>query len=400
MLFTDEGMTLETPEEMLAALNTAVETAIPSFNSDLPSELISNLNSATIENELRFQSMAADLFNQSANFANPLYLEQEGATFGLVRKSIVAANVTITFTGTVGTVIPSSTIVSNEDGSQKFATDSDVVILSSGTVDVNATSSDSITTTIAANTITTMVTSIINVTCNNSLEGYTETAAETYDEYRLRLLDRYKAAVTGTYEAALTNLLAIEGVSRNLVALVEKVVDIDTYKATVVECVVGGGSEIEVAFALWSSFCSPISLYSNPSDEDRKITANITYNNIEYPIVFTRPDYKDLNIIITLNTVLGDILLSNAALTNLIRVGFDSYFDELVVGNNVSMFSLNDIIFNTLTTNGYSTGSVNKITYEITDNETGDSIEFNTDNKLESVYDTLYRLIDFEIIKE
>ena len=394
---TENGVILLTPEEIRQNLYTATQEAIPDFDQSLPSELINNLLDSSVINLLTMQGFTADLYNQPANFANELYLEQEGSTFNLIRKASVFSSVVVIFTGTVGTYIPQGIRVSNTSGSQVFTTKEDATILASGTISILCESEEDVLGTIDPNTINVLLDPILSVTVDNAVAGNTQIPAETYEEYRQRLLTRFRTARIGTYQYATDAVNSIDGVVSRLVNFRQLVAMVGGFNAGVVECVIGGGDDTEIAGILFNSFLSPILFYSNPADIGRKVTVNIEFNNNTFPIVFTRPDLKNIDMEITITLPIGDILIADAILTSIVRPTFDAFFEALQVGVAISKFTLEKLLYESLNAADYSEAIIHDIEIEIS--EGGVPIPFDANNQIPTDYDVAYSLINFSVVK-
>lgn len=205
---------------LIASVPDSYDTAVGSFVYDLLASFAVELESVYLD----LDAVASQSFPQ---FATDEYLDAIAETHGLERQVATRATGEVTFTGTVGTLIPIGTIVTTvtpESGSGvpvTFETLSALTLASStGTVDIQATpESEGAIGNVSATAISRLEDDIAGITAVSNAAATTGGADEEDDEaLRVRLLARLAGGRgTGTvadYEAWATS---IPGVGRAFV---------------------------------------------------------------------------------------------------------------------------------------------------------------------------------------
>lgn len=183
---------MQSQDDIVAALKSNLTTMLNgqssiegTFNSDM-------LSANAIEFEQAFAEMNMMMEAAFADTSWGEYLTMRAAEFGVNRKSAVAASVTLTLTGTVGSTIPNRSIFATEQG-LNFTITSAAIIGSGGTVDVTAQCSTTGTTgNVDAGTITVIPYSIPGITAVTNSSGSTDGYDEEADA---ELLSRYLTQV-------------------------------------------------------------------------------------------------------------------------------------------------------------------------------------------------------------
>lgn len=190
-----------------------------------------------------------DLVNSVTPYgANLFLLNQLGQIYGVQRGVASNTSVYVTFSGTVGFVIPVGFTVS--DGSYQYTVQGSGIISSSGSsaaIYCLATTSGSWA--IPVNTVTQLITSApagITLTCTNLTAGLPGEAAQSDASYRAQVVQAGLATCQGAPSFIKTKLLEVSGVQENLVS----VLNVATNQW---EIIVGGGDPYQVANAIYQS---------------------------------------------------------------------------------------------------------------------------------------------------
>ena len=399
MKITAEGAVLDNPEEIREKLMDEVKAKIPSFLG-LPAELQTNLIDSSVIICSHFDSALVDLFNSIAPYyANDLMLTQFGESFGIKRIKKQAANISLTFSGEAGAIIPKGTIVQNMEGKQVFETDDDAVILGNGEALVHATSVDDITDIIPKDTINQMVSEIVNVRAvTNKTEGAQTIMAETTEEYRKRVQRGMRGNKMGSIDYAEERLLALKGVIGRMVSFKYTTKKVGETITASVNAVVGGGDDYEVAFALFSSFVSPLLFTSDPSDGDtnRTTTIELNLNGVDFNVMFTRPKTREVSISANIKVIAGTLPVAEGVIKDVLYGNLSKYINNLRVGTSISLYTIEKYIFDTLDEMGYKPNIIQNMTFTVQIDGADAEI---TENMIEAKLDEAFTLSDITITK-
>lgn len=398
MEITENGIIPATPIQIREKLLQEVQAEIPEF-SNLPSGLENNLIDESVIILAQIQDMVVNAMNSVApTYANDYLIKELGAAFGLTMKDKALPIGSITFTGTPATYIPAGIEVKNDDGSKSFKTTVSGVIGANRTVNITCEGVDYYDTPTPENTLTNIVNQVIGVeSCTNPNDITESVEAETIKEYRERFQLKAMANKIGTPATITTNLLLVKGVVKRLLNFrAAQINDGDKAKA-VLEVVVGGGDDYEVANALFNSTIYPDFYYSNPSsgESQRKIDINVEFNGVAFPITFTRPKIKQLSIEITLSLKQGFINIPSEAYTVLQKPFFENYVNNLVIGNTPTGYSFDNLIYECFFENDFNKDVITGIEYSI--EVDGRSASLNSQRQLATEFDEAYTLLDFKV---
>lgn len=366
MQMTSAGFTKDTPTQIQTDITNEAAASVAGFAS-FPAELRQNLIDSMVIEEIRVQDMIDALANGiGPGFANDLQFKNFACSFGLTMKDFQYAQATVRFTGTVGTLIPKLTRVSN-GGTTLLQTTEQRIIGSVGYTDILCESTQEVIVDIPANTITTLVDVIPNVSAvTNPAAGTSGLPAETIDQLKVATYNEIQSPRYGTESRALSLLRNITGVDMRLVAFrpMELVVDTKYYQG--IECVVGGGDDYEVANALFTAFLQTKNLLSDPSNSEtaRTVAVDVTLYSSVFPVKFTRP--KQISAALDIVVPINGNLITNDILEGVLKPVFESYFDSLSVGKSVSAASMNNLIYDTLVDSGVGTDKIGTVTYTFT----------------------------------
>lgn len=235
--------------------------------------------------------------NFNPNFATGDALSNLVLLNFIERRKATATTVELEISGTSGTIIPKGSLVSAQDGSVSFSTDSEVVIGVGGIVNVGATATSTGPLEAVAGTISnidTIVTGWDSVT--NPQDGVIGTNRETDVELRSRR-SRSVARPSNTQEGSiLSEVLAVNGVEEAFVYSNESdtVDPITGTPPKEFQVVVLGGDDNEIAEAI--AFKKPLCVPSFGT-----ITIPVTDSQgFSLDINFTRPSQIDIYVAVEL----------------------------------------------------------------------------------------------------
>ncbi len=129
-----ETITVESVKaDILARLTTDIDTREGSFANDM-------ISAAAYEIWNTYQKLAAVIPNAFVDETSGVFIDKRAAEYGIVRKAGTKAAVTLSFTGTDGTVIPAGKVFLTDDGLQ-FVTD-EAVTITAGAASVAASAAE------------------------------------------------------------------------------------------------------------------------------------------------------------------------------------------------------------------------------------------------------------------
>ena len=377
-------------------LNQAIEK-VEGFTK-LPSGIQNNLIDESVLDIVEIQDMLSNVMNSvSPSYANDFIVKELGAAFGLKIKDKALPNTTITFYGLQGVVIPEGLEVGNADGSKKFITTKSDIINAAGQVSIYCEGADYYDTPTPANTLNVLLNQVLNVTsCTNLNDAVESTPAETISEFRTRFQTRAQANRSGTVASLDNALKEIEGtVDRLCTYKVSQIIE-EGVKEAVIEVVVGGGDDYQVALAIFNSVLYPDIFVSNPSgsETNRTVNINVTFNSVDFPIVYTRPKINQLSINISLTVQSGFINIPSEAFTLLLRPYYEDYINNLKIGYSPNGYAFDDLIYQCFKDNFYSISIITGINYTLTVNE--EPAALNAQRQLETEFDEAYTLLNLQ----
>lgn len=377
-------------------LNQAIEK-VEGFTK-LPSGIQNNLIDESVLDIVEIQDMLANVMNSiSPSYANDFIVRELGAAFGLKIKDQALPNTTITFYGLAGVVIPEGLEVGNADGSKKFITTKSDIINAAGQVSIYCEGADYYDTPTPANTLNVLLNQVLNVTsCTNLNDAVESTPAETISEFRSRFQTRAQANRSGTVATLDNNLKEIEGTVDRLCTYRTSQIVEEGVKEAVIEVVVGGGDDYQVALAIFNSVLYPDIFVSNPSgsETNRTVNINVTFNSVDFPIVYTRPKINQLSINISLTVQSGFINIPSEAFTLLLRPYYEDYINNLKIGYSPNGYAFDDLIYQCFKDNFYSISIITGINYTLTVND--EPAALNAQRQLQTEFDEAYTLLNLQ----
>lgn len=277
--------------------------------------------------ELLWQSMAPDMATGQA-------LDQLCAINNITRLAAASSQVTLALTGTAGTVLAAGLTVSAPGNtSVKFALD-EAVTLTGGTDTVTSTCTKTGQISAAAGTLTHIDNPIAGwSTVTNPADAVLGRAVETDSELRLRRLQLLNRKGTAT----------IDGIRAYLLANVANIIQAhvyENYTSTVdseglppksIECVVAGGTDQNVADAIWACKPGGIQPYGTSS-----ATAIDSEGN-SHTIGFSRPSpisiYVKATLVRNTNPSEGDVYPADG--DDAVKAAILAFGQDMAVGHDV-----------------------------------------------------------------
>ena len=213
---------------------------------------------------------------------------------GISRNGSTSSTVTLTITGTDGTIISAGSLVRETTNDEKFSTDNDVTI-SSGTATVTATAVSSGVVVATAGTLTTIDSQIAGWTSvTNSNDATLGQDEESDANLRIRRKNSTAISSTGNTEAVAGALLALDGVATSIVKENETgSVDSDGISAHSIACIVEGGTAADIANSIYNTKSSGCSTFGALAE------TIVNSEGFDKDINYSRPD--DVDIYISMN---------------------------------------------------------------------------------------------------
>jgi len=218
---------------------------------------------------------------------------------GIKRNAATSSIVTLSLTGTNGTIIPAGSLVRNSDTNEQFATDGAVTI-AAGVAVVQSTSVNSGAVIASAGSLTIIDSNIAgwdSVTNNN--DATVGSSEESDSDLRVRRSNSVSLASEGNVDSVHGALLSVDNVIS--AAVVENdtgIVDGNGLPAHSIAPVVEGGTDADVAFAIWQKKSGGCSTHKTGAGA---ITETVEDSQgFSHDINFSRPEdvdvYVDLSI--------------------------------------------------------------------------------------------------------
>lgn len=232
----------------------------------------------------------------SPDSADGVQLDNLAALTGTVRADATNTKVSLTLTGTNGTLISAGRIVSNSTSGDKFTTLADVTI-SGGTATVEAEAVETGPIAAPADSLTVIDTPVAGwTTVNNPLDhSLLGTDLETAAAFRIRREDELRAQGNAAVEAIREAVLAVTDVTDCTVFENDTdATDGDGLPPHSIECLVQGGDDVAVATAIFSAKAAGIATYGT-SDENIEDSQGLTHD-----INFTRPTGVNIYVVVNL----------------------------------------------------------------------------------------------------
>jgi len=333
VVMSSEGAVVTSPANIRSTLVGNVAATNPGYTSNLPGTLIEDIASTDVAAIAQCDQARVDAINSITPYgANAFVLAMLGAQSGIAQGKPTNTSVYVTFSGSVGYVIPPGFIVS--DGAYQY------VIQDGGTVGTGGSSqplyaiaSQSGSWAVAANTVTQTITSVpspYTLTVTNALAGTPGAASESVDSYRSRVIEAEQVTGTGTASFIKTNVKKVPGVQPRLVSVV--------FVPSGWEVIVGGGDPYQVAGAIYSSVLDISSLQGSATTA-RNITATVIDAPDTYSITYVNPPLQTVQVDAVWNT--SWVNFTGASTINqLAAPAIQSYINGIVVGQPINLLEM------------------------------------------------------------
>jgi uncharacterized phage protein gp47/JayE len=218
---------------------------------------------------------------------------------GIARNGSTRSTVTLTITGTDGTIISAGSLVRETTNDEKFSTDNDVTI-SSGTATVTATAVSSGVVVATAGTLTTIDSQIAGWTSvTNSNDATLGQDEESDANLRIRRKNSTAISSTGNTEAVAGALLALDGVLSSVVKENETgSVDLDGISAHSIACITEGGTAADIANSIYntkSSGCNTFGALTETIVNSEGFDKDINYGRPDDVDVYISMDVRQLS---------------------------------------------------------------------------------------------------------
>lgn len=396
MPLTQQGYVKSTVQEIKDRLVDEVRMKVPDF-SQQPADLQNNLIDTALADVLLYEDMMSTLFNAySPAFANKDIFRKFAESVGLRAKPAFKAQVTLTFKGKFGDLIPSNTIVTPEKGSVQFLTADAAILDTTGEASVLAYSeSDEV---FQPNTLTKLKSILTDgVTVTNKAASLKYIPAETEEQLTQRAQAKMRSARLGGKLYAISLLNSVEGVDPRLVAFynqnVEQMVEKNKMYVKGIEAVIGGGRDEDVALALYKSFLETQKLVSHPSNNEKnRSTAVVLYvNNNPEEILFTRPKLVEISLLLKLS--FSSSLSSPIALQQLTSDTVRDYVNSLQVGIPVSQYALIEKVIPLLTDAGIPSYTITSIKFQYHTTTSVEDRDFDTNGFIPEIEKDCYAVL-------
>lgn len=390
---TSNGYTYYTAEELKQELINQNKLRNPEFQEQ-DADIQNNFLDTAIVGLMQFEKMLAILLNAySPSYATDSIFLQFAESLGLRKKSSFKSQVSLTFKGKFGEIIPSNTIVTNTNGDIEWVTQEYAVVGTTGEVNVLALSDA--TEVAQANTLTklkTIISSTLEVTNRSQSLEYVE--AETTEELIRRAQAKLRGARVGGKLYADSLVKSVEGVNSRLVAFYDLTYEDKTEQTTYwykgVEAIVGGGADEEVALALYKGFVETQHLLSRPSNDEnnRKITQTLYVLDSPVQIQFTRP--KNIPLYLELNIAFTSGISTPTAISDMLKNHIEEFINSNRVGVPINETKLNSLILPVLELNGIYPYIIKSIRWRYKIAQVDNYEDFNADGFISAIEKDCY----------
>lgn len=363
------GPVATTATQALATLTANVSATNPDYTNNLPGTLIEDLSSTSVGVLLQVDQTRIEALNSVSPYsANAFILAQLGAQYGLPQGTPTNTNVYVQFSGPAGYVIPAGFLVS--DGTYQYSVQNGGVIQAGGTVLLYCVATTQGSWNVPASTVTTVVSSIatgVTITCTNPQAGVAGTNAESPQDYRARIQTASQMTVQGAPDQIKTALLAIPGVSPNLVSI--------QHTPYGWEVICGGGDQYAVAYAIYQGTIDPAALTGSQTTA-RNINVTITSGYDQYQIVYVNPPQQVVTVAAVWNTNLPNFTAA-AQVNQLAATALQSYINGIQVGQPINELDMN-YTFQESVASVIAANNITALTYTVTINGIQQSVQAGT----------------------
>ena len=270
IVLSSSGRVNTAPSVLLNELITLVAATNPGYTANLPGSLIEDISSTDVGALVVQDQAVTELINSLTPFgANAWLLVQLGKIYGVAIGQTVNTSVYVTFSGTVGFVIPKGFIVS--DGTYQYVVQDGAVVGTTGISDLTyCVSTTAGNFAVPAHSVTQLITSVpstITLTVDNPQPGTPSSGSQSEAQYRAQVLQAGLAVATGMPSLLKTLLNNVPGVQPRLVAIKQQ--DSGGWKV-----IVGGGDPYSVARAIYEAIFDVSTLVGSTTEISGITNAN------------------------------------------------------------------------------------------------------------------------------
>lgn len=283
---TETGFNRKRLDQLLKELNDEVKTIFGSNFNVSPESPDGQVNGVISGSNADLWEIAEDAYNAfNPSVATGVTQDNLYQLNGITRLRASSSIATLTITGTQATVIPAGSLVSTSDTQVQFSTDSEAIIPSGGSVDVQVSALTTGPISALAGTITVIDTPITGwSTVNNSVDAIEGTDEETDVEFRARRSRSVARDAQAIVDAIFAEVRAVAGVTQTVVLENDtNVTGINGLPPHSVSTIVVGGSDADIAQAIFVKKTIGTTAFGTT-------TVQVTDNQgIPHDISFSRP---------------------------------------------------------------------------------------------------------------
>lgn len=388
----NKGYQPETPLELREKLLEQVKEKIPDF-TEFSAELRNNLLDEGATFLVYVENLITTLYNwYSPSQAPQLLFEMFANEQGLRRKGAYESQVNLKFTGEQGFLIPQDTQVTNGNKTIIFKTYEEVIIGTTGEVNVVAYCDDDNIPEIEVGELNTLVLNL-DLQVSNIDKPTKPIEEESFSDFKLRCQNRWRNPKIGTYERLVNEIKGIDGVLQR--GCTYKITDDNS-----INLVVSGGSLVDIATAIYRyGGITTKAFVSNPSNSeaDRTKEQNIIVMNNSHTYKWT--EAKPINLYIKIDIKLKSITASSLSIQNLTEPKMIDYVNNLQVGTPVNKLSITQNFLNGFQEAGGEANNISQdsLIIKVKNNDTQGNIDFDSDGYLQANFDEYFVLTKYEV---
>lgn len=222
-------------------------------------------------------------------------LDALAALTGTVRLAASASTVTVTATGTPGTLIPAGRVFSVVGTGVRFVTLADATIGGGGTVSIACEAESTGPLTAYAGSLTVIETPVSGLTSvTNPLDASVGRNVESDAELRIRREEELRAQGGGSVPAIAAELLRVDGVTAAVVFENTGGSTVDGMPPKSIECVVLGGADADIRQTIFDTKAAGIEAHGD-------VSGTVTDSEGgSHTIAFSRPEDLEVYVVVNL----------------------------------------------------------------------------------------------------
>ena len=338
-IMSETGLVPRTYTDINTDLIARVAAANPGYTANLPGSLIDDISSTCSYSITLMEQARVDLINSVSPYgANAFLSNQLGALYGITRVNATNTSVFVTFTGTVGYIIPRGFTVS--DGTHQYIVQDGGIIPTGGSVSLYCLASVSGSWAVGANTVTTIISSVpgtITLSVTNPVAGVPGSSVESDEAYRARVLEACKASTVGSITYLKSLIKKVPGVNPRLVS-------VQRGTANAFKILVGGGDPYSVGYAIFAGLFDVYDLQGSATTA-RNVNVSINDYPDVYPIVYINPPAQLVGVQVTWNTTAYNFT-NDAAVISATMPALMNYINTLPIGYSLNTVEMSSIFVN------------------------------------------------------